>query len=69
MATALFALPCFYQTHPRPVRPELVEGPFFFSTPDKKKERCFDRLSTNGVGASRSNDRDDAGDLSHGFSA
>jgi len=28
------------------VRPELVEGPFFSSLEDK--ERCFDKLSTNG---------------------
>src|SRR3546814_20039524 len=31
------------------VRPELVEGPFFFAT--SKEEQCFDQLSTNGDGA------------------
>jgi hypothetical protein len=35
-----------------PVRPELVEGPFFFLTVAEKAGRGFDKLSPNGVGAS-----------------
>jgi hypothetical protein len=34
---------------PSPVRPELVEGPFFLSTPRSKKKLSFDKLRTNGA--------------------
>jgi hypothetical protein len=33
----------------RPVRPELVEGLHFLFCA-QKEERCFDKLSTNGIG-------------------
>jgi hypothetical protein len=31
------------------VRPELVEGLFFLFPEVEEEERCFDKLSTNGV--------------------
>jgi len=34
--------------NPSPVRPELVEGPFFLSASRSKKELSFDKLRTNG---------------------
>src|SRR3546814_19753228 len=39
---------------PNSVRPELVEGPHFLSA--LQEERCFDKLSTNGVGNRRAAD-------------
>jgi len=35
------------------VRPELVEGPFFFLAAVQSEGRGFDKLSPNGVGAVR----------------
>src|SRR5690606_39165294 len=35
-------------SHPNSVRPELVEGPFFFPSAVLKKKRSFDKLRTNG---------------------
>ena len=44
----LKAARCVCNAYFSSVRPELVEGPFFLSA-SVKEERCFDKLSTNGI--------------------